>query len=66
LEEFAATVNVGTPVIHADHRCPASHIEASVTAPLALSLPPILRMALNSPRPRRRVRSDLPFNRRPN
>jgi len=37
LEEFAATVNVGTPVICADHGCPASHIEASVTAPLALT-----------------------------
>jgi hypothetical protein len=29
-------------------------------------MPPILRMALNDLCPRRRVRPDLPFNRRPN
>ena len=35
------------------------------TARVALSVLPIMRMALNDSCPRRRVRSDLPFNRRP-
>jgi hypothetical protein len=48
------------------HGCPASHIEASVTALLALPVPPILRMAWNDSCPRRRVRPDLPFIRRRN
>jgi hypothetical protein len=47
------------------HEFPACHFEASVTSPLALSVPPIMRMALNELFPRRRVRSDLPFNLRP-
>jgi hypothetical protein len=52
-------------LIRADHGCPASHIGAGMTAPLALCVPPIMRMALNELFPRRRVRFDLPFNLRP-
>jgi len=52
-------------LILANHGCSAIHIEASVTAPLALPVPPILQLALNDQCPRRPVRFDLPFNRRP-
>lgn len=45
---------------------PASHIEHSVTAQLALPVPPILRMALNALSPRRHVRPDLLFSQRRN
>jgi hypothetical protein len=48
------------------HGYSAIYVEASVTAPLALSRTADLANGLESRCPRRRVRPDLPFNRRPN